>query len=102
MSLDVNADNFKAISFYQRIGMDIIGTYTSPNKVEFTQFETPKGFKPILGEPDTKSVSTLLNDLVISSKKGMKETDEDKDSDQETQSSKSDLIDQTLLKATFG
>ena len=46
LSLDVNTDNAKAISFYQRIGMESIGTYTSPNNVEFTQFETPKGFKP--------------------------------------------------------
>ena len=41
LSLDVNSDNLKAISFYKRTGLAVTKTYTTNNRVEFLQFETP-------------------------------------------------------------
>lgn len=60
LSLDVNSDNAKAISFYSRIGLMITKTYLSQNNVEFTQFETPEGFVPHLEAPSQGSDGTLL------------------------------------------
>jgi len=44
LSLDVSTDNQKAVQFYQRIGLQIIETYLSEDKVEFNKFDTPSGF----------------------------------------------------------
>ena len=44
LSLDVSTDNDKAIGFYKRIGLSLVETYLSDDKVEFAKFETPKDF----------------------------------------------------------
>jgi len=44
LSLDVSTDNQKAVNFYKRIGLDLVETYLSEEKVEFNKFETPQGF----------------------------------------------------------
>ena len=44
LSLDVSADNTKAINFYSRIGLSKGEIYLSEDNVEFVKFETPKDF----------------------------------------------------------
>lgn len=44
LSLDVSTDNDKAVQFYSRIGLGIVDTYLSEEKVEFNKFETPQDF----------------------------------------------------------
>ena len=44
LSLDVSTDNTKAMNFYKRIGLSLVETYLSEDKVEFAKFETPKDF----------------------------------------------------------
>lgn len=40
LSLDVSTDNVKAVNFYKRIGLDLVDTYVTDQKVEFAKFET--------------------------------------------------------------
>ncbi len=47
LSLDVSTDNGKAVSFYKRIGLQLVETYLSQDKVEFNKFETAHDFKYI-------------------------------------------------------
>jgi len=45
LTLDVSTDNTKAMSFYERIGLQIDNIYvTDEQKVEFATFKTPEGF----------------------------------------------------------
>ena len=44
LSLDVSTDNVKAVQFYSRIGLQIVETYITDDKVEFNKFDTPKGY----------------------------------------------------------
>lgn len=45
LSLDVSTDNAKAMSFYNRVGLEVERLYlTEEEKIEFASFKTPLGF----------------------------------------------------------
>lgn len=73
LSLDVNADNIKAVNFYKRIGLHNSDTYFSDNKEEFCKFETAEGFVNILNgaygapkEEEAKSKNDSDDDTQVS------------------------------------
>ena len=59
MSLDVNEENFKAISFYRGLGLSEVGTYKVMDKQGFITFQTPFpgftiAFKSVVDVPSVK------------------------------------------------
>ena len=90
LSLDVSADNAKAIGFYQRIGLALTKKYLSEDHVEFCKFETPAGFKNSLTTKIESKESQEQKFEFISPIKEKEAKEMEEVSDVETMSSRSE------------
>ena len=86
LSLDISTDNEKAVKFYKRIGLSVVETYLSEEKVEFNKFETPSGFvyeplfedkkeeikKPYQSDDEETQISESTSEHFTSAKKYLK------------------------------